>query len=76
MRPNRIGLVINRATPEREEPLRRIAREVNLEVLGSIPEDENITSYDLIGKPITEIPPSSPALIAVHQILKRLGLAC
>jgi CO dehydrogenase maturation factor len=64
-----IGLVLNRIRGE-EEPIIQAAEKIGLKILGSIPEDENITRYDLVGKPITDLPSDSPALIAAREVLE------
>jgi CO dehydrogenase maturation factor len=72
-KPYRTGLVINRIKTETEE-IKEEAQKMNLKILGFIPEDENITKYNLIGKPIIDLPETSPSVIAVREILKNLNL--
>ena len=67
----RMGLVFNRVQGS-EELLEKAAREADLEVLGYVPQDENIVHYDLMGKPIAELPSDSPALGAVRGIVEGL----
>jgi len=43
-----------------------------LKVFGHIPEDESITKYDLGGKPIIDLPSTSPSVKAVREILKEI----
>ena len=69
-----LGLVFNRVQTNREL-LERAGREMEVEVFGYVPQDENIAYHDLVGKPLTELPPDSPALaivrgIAQHRILE------
>ena len=64
-----IGLVLNKARGE-EASIIQAAEKTGLKILGSIPEDENIIEYDLVGKPITELPGNSPALIAARGVLE------
>ena len=70
----RVGLVIGRVREGQEEQLRQAAEQVGLEVVGFIPEDENITQCDLAGKPIYDLEDNSPSVVAVRQIAKNLGL--
>ena len=70
----RMGLVINRVMEGQEEQLRRAAEQAGLEVVGFIPEDENITQYDLAGRPIFDLEDNSPSVVAVREIAKKLGL--
>ncbi len=65
----KLGLVFNRVQGS-EELLKQAAQKMGLEVLGYIPHDENIAYYDLIGKPITELP-DSPGLVAVRNIVEK-----
>ena len=70
----RMGLVVNRVMAGQEEQLRQAAERVGLEVVGFIPEDENITQHDLAGKPIFDLEDNSPSVMAVREIAKKLGL--
>ena len=69
IRCDKLGLVFNRVQGN-EELLRRSAGEIGIEVLGFVPQDEAIGQFDLIGRPITELPAASPALAAVHSIVE------
>ena len=68
-----IGLVGNRIKKQNSEII-RAAQEMNVKVLGCIPEDENVTEYDSSGNPIINLPDSSPSVIAVEKILNEIGL--
>jgi len=72
-KPHRTVLVINKTKKETEQ-IKEKAQEMGLKIFGFIPEDENIIRYDLIGKPIIDLPDTSPSVIAVREILKNLGL--
>jgi CO dehydrogenase maturation factor len=65
----KISLVLNKARGD-EKPIIQAAEKIGFNILGLIPEDENITQYDLVGKPITELPGNSSALMAVSGILE------
>ena len=65
----KMGLVFNRVQGN-EELLKQLAREIGLEVFGYIPQDEKIAYYDLVGRPIIELP-TSPGLDAVRNIVER-----
>jgi CO dehydrogenase maturation factor len=71
MRSTQTGLVINRSKGGNELITER-AKQWGLEILACIPEDENITKYDSVGKPIIDLPYSSPSVVAVEEILKRM----
>lgn len=64
----KLGLVFNRVQGN-EELLKQAAAEMGVEVFGYIPQDEKIAYYDLVGKPIMELP-ASPALAAVRDIVE------
>jgi CO dehydrogenase maturation factor len=65
----KLGLVFNRVQGS-EGMLKRSAQEIGLEVFGYIPQDDIIAQHDLIGKPIMELPVSSPGLAAVRRIVE------
>lgn len=75
MRSTRTGLVINRVKDDASS-ITEIAKNLQaVLVFGHIPEDENITSYDLAGKPLTDLPDSSPSVVAVREILQKGALS-
>lgn len=71
MRSTQTGLIINRSKGG-DELITERAKQWGLEILGCIPEDENITKYDSVGKPIIDLPHSSPSVVAVEEILTRM----
>ena len=64
-----VGLVLNKVRGE-AAPIIQTVEKMGLKILGSIPDDENITKYDLVGRPIIDLPTSSPSLIAAKKILE------
>ncbi len=68
-----IYLVINRATEDTEQKLQEYAREIGLEVIGIVPEDENVRRYDYEGRPLIELPADTPAFSAVREIAKKIA---
>jgi len=73
---DRLGLVFNRVSSN-EDLLQKAAEEIDLEILGIIPQDEIIAYHDLVAKPITELPSDSAGLAAVKNIVANLmGIAC
>lgn len=70
----RMGLVLNRVREGQEEQLRQAAEQAGLKVAGFIPEDENITRYDLVGKPIFNLEDDSPSVVAVREIARKQHL--
>jgi len=65
----KIGLVFNRVQGN-EELLENAAQKMGLKVLGYIPHDKDIAHFDLVGKPLVELPRTSSALAAVRKIVK------
>jgi len=70
----KIYLVGNKFTPEIEPMLEGEANKIGVEYAGNIPHDDNVLKYNLTGQPLAELPPESPALQAVKEILTRIGL--
>lgn len=67
------GLVVNRLKGS-NQLVSESAQRLGLKVFGYIPEDENITKYDLAGKPIVDLPDTSPSVEAVRAVLKEIGV--
>ena len=67
---HKLGLVVNRFQGNRDL-LEQSARDVGLQILGYVPQDENIAQHDLVGKPLTELPADSIGLDAVRGIVER-----
>jgi len=67
----RVGLVINRVGDRKE--VDSILSGVPLDLLGWIPEDDMVRQYDFKNRPITDFPDTSPSLMAVCQIVKKLA---
>lgn len=70
----KIGLIINRIGEDSGQLAERAAS-MGLDVVGFIPEDKNVTEYDLRGRPTVELPDHSPSVLAVREILQTLGLS-
>ena len=68
IRCEKIGLVFNRVQGS-EELLKQAAEDIGLELFGYIPHDDSIAHHDLIGKPLIELPETSPGLAAVRDIV-------
>ena len=73
-RVDKLYLVLTRATGQDVELLREEIDKTGLELAGIIPSDPAITEYDIIGKPLFELPGSSEAVRAVYGILKTLKI--
>jgi CO dehydrogenase maturation factor len=70
----RMGLVISRSRPGEVERLGEEIARTGLEVWGEIPYDHTIMDFDLEGKPLFELPDSSPAVQAVAKLFQAMAL--
>jgi CO dehydrogenase maturation factor len=68
---DQMGLVINKYTGENDR-VEEIIRQMDLPLWGYIPDDENVSRYDALNRPLLELPAGSPSLSAVSQILKHI----
>jgi CO dehydrogenase nickel-insertion accessory protein CooC1 len=69
-----LGLVVNRARDEGcLERARRIFDNTPVVVLGSLPEDAELSTRDAEGAPIWTLPGGNPLLNAAAGILERLA---
>ena len=69
----RIVLVLNRADAS-EDVWQQAAAATGLEALGCVPEDPLIQDFELRSEPLLRLPDDSPAVVAVSDILKSIGL--
>ncbi len=65
----RHAVIINRTSGTDAEELRKLAEGIGMEVAAMIPQDRNIFDYDLQGRAICELPPDSPAVAALFNLL-------
>ncbi|MBW2364961.1 MAG: cobyrinic acid a,c-diamide synthase, partial [Deltaproteobacteria bacterium] len=57
-----------------KEEVNTIMNQVDLNLLGWIPEDDLIREYDFKGKPYLDFPKVSPASEVIHNILDSIGI--
>ena len=73
-----ILVVINKITPEAKPLMEKAAQENGIDIMAYIPYDPAVAQFDILGKPITELPPDSPFSLAMDEIcgkiLQRLDL--
>jgi CO dehydrogenase maturation factor len=73
MKHTTTGLVLNRCKVKTDDRLIvESARRWGIEIFGRIPDDECITEYDSAGKPLIDLPRTSPSVMAIEEILKRI----
>ncbi|MEM4251315.1 MAG: AAA family ATPase [Candidatus Bathyarchaeia archaeon] len=70
----KVCLIGNQFPVEAEEKLRAKAAEVGLEFAGLIPRDDNVSSFNIAGKPLLDLPGDSPAFVAARKIARQIGL--
>jgi len=66
-------VIVNRVTPGVEEQVTRHAEELGLEVIGTVPEDEEVRMHDFEGRPLFSISDESKAYRAVKSIVSKLN---
>jgi len=74
IRCDKVRLVFNRVCGN-EDYLRESAATLEIELAGLVPFDENIAQFDLVGKPITDLPSDSPSLESYRRIVADCILA-
>lgn len=69
-----IYLVVNKVTEDEDvrRALPELVKNSGLKLIGTVPEDENIRAYDLVGKPIVDLPMDSKAVVAVKEIFEKV----
>jgi CO dehydrogenase maturation factor len=65
-------LVLNQAKEAPSEAVKRIISEGGLELIGTIPEDDMIYTYDLNGRPTIEIPAENKAVQAAFTVFDKI----
>lgn len=68
------GLIVNRARGSGHD-VSALADQVGIPLLGIVPDDETVRSFDIRGKPLTELPPDNPCVKAMQRISASLELA-
>ena len=66
----KIGVVFNRVQGD-EDILLKSAKNIGIDVFGFIPQDTDIVEYDLVGRPLINLPLESPAYTAVRSIIEK-----
>ncbi len=67
-------VIVNKVTAGRKEKVLENARGVGLKVIGTIPYDESLAKFDLVGDPLMGLPDDSPAVKEMMQVVEKLGL--
>ena len=64
------GLILNRVRGD--QPGKELVEKTGLDIMGWIPEDDQLNEYDRIGKPLLELPKDSPSVSAIRSVLSDL----
>lgn len=65
-------LIVNQVKEGQEEGIRRMVDHYDLELTGIIPEDDQVTEFDLKGKPTIQLNKESRALRAAFDIFEKI----
>ncbi|MBQ4370619.1 MAG: AAA family ATPase [Oscillospiraceae bacterium] len=73
LKPSKMMLIVNRAPSSELAPgiLEEIENQ-GLELLGVVPQDQNIYDFDCAGKPTIKLPEDSPARLAFNQLAEKI----
>ena len=69
----KFGVILNRVKGDIDYILEKLD-DLNLPLLGKIPEDDNISKFELKGKPLIDIPEGSKSILAINKIVEDLFL--
>ena len=67
-------VVVNKITTGRRDKVIENATSLGLTVIGTIPYDESLAKFDLVGDPLTGLPDDSPAVKEMANVVGKLGL--
>jgi CO dehydrogenase maturation factor len=73
MNPKHVKLIVNRAPGGKLNP--GVLEEIELQkldLLGVVPQDENVYEYDCEGKPTSTIPETSASRAAFNELISQL----
>ena len=67
-------VVVNKITTGRRDKVIENATSLGLTVIGTLPYDESLAKFDLVGDPLTGLPDDSPAVKEMANVVGKLGL--
>jgi CO dehydrogenase maturation factor len=74
LRYQNLYVIVNKVTEGRRETVLENAKTLGLKVIGTIPYDESLAKFDLVGDPLMGLPDDSPAIQEMMQVVRNLGL--
>jgi len=69
---NKSYLIINQVKEKPSDEILKIIKDGNLELAGTIPEDNTVYEYDLKGNPTVEMPENNQAIQAAFKIFEKI----
>jgi CO dehydrogenase maturation factor len=70
----KVGLVVNRVRGELSAEIKKVINESGLQIIALIPEDPDMASLEMKGRPVAELPQESPLQLKVKEIAEGLRL--
>ena len=67
-------VIVNKVTTGSKDKVLENAKGIGLLVIGTIPYDESLAKFDLVGDPLMGLPDESPAVKEMTQVVGKLGL--
>lgn len=75
MKYNNLYVIANKVTEGNKEKIIENARSVSLNVIGTIPYDERLANFDLVGDPLINLPDDAPSVKEIEEhVVKALGI--
>ncbi len=70
----KVGLAVNRVKNGLPQEIEKAISDFGLELVASLPEDQNLANLDIKGKPIIELPEDSPLRQGAREIISKFVL--
>jgi len=70
----KVSLAVNRVKNGLPQEIGKAIDDFGLDLVTTVPEDQNLTDLDIKGKPIIELPENSPLRQAAKEIISKLAL--
>jgi CO dehydrogenase maturation factor len=67
-------LVVSRVNTSNFDALKGEIEKTGLELIGTMPLDEQVMEFDLLSKPLIDLPDDSPVVAVVEDILKQAAI--
>ena len=70
----KVSLAVNRVKNGLPQEIGKAIGDFGLDLVATVPEDQNLTELDIKGKPIVELPENSPLRQAAKEIISKFAL--